>query len=533
MSVHAGHLSSAYIEYECLGGGQYEVTLNIIQDCSDPLVEDDFNIRVIPDCNFMFFSVNIPFLDQTDISQVCPNEEPFTYCQGGTQRGFRLVRYRGVVDIPADCPSVKVLWKQNYRTAADNIQEDFYSIYTESIVFPQDYCVSTPSIDLPSILQVCSGYEASLNLGISTIDGDSTALTLTDPLYSPAGNSTAPLPFIGGASADSPVPGFTFDEETGQIGFPAGNQGSYSFAIAVEDFDEGGNLQSHMHLDLRFMVINCGVSGITAGDDVLLNPSPGTDLLGPRRIELCRSERFCADFVLAKNWNNVDFQVDHNMEEHLDGVQTEFQVEGDSVRFTFCGTSRDVPEEFQLFFTLEDEQCVYNGRVQASCIIEVTDESSASVFIEDFGDALAFNTPQTGETYQWYANGNAMDGQTSSELSSEQLSSGTSYQLLVVSENGCSSISNTISLPVGLNEHSWGAAWTVYPNPSSGILYVDGPLTRAGIRWEVLDQLGRIIHTDADLMDGIDLEVLPSGHYLLRGVDSKGARSLPLRFAKY
>lgn len=533
ISVSAGHLSSAYIGYECLGGGQYEITLNVIQDCSDDLVEDDFNVRVIPDCNFMFFSVNIPFLDETEISQTCPNEAPFTFCQGGTQRGFRLVRYRGVVDIPDDCPSVKIMWKQNYRTAADNIAEDFYSIYTESIVYPQTHCVSTPDITLPSVLQVCSGYDASLNMGIISVDGDSTTIRLTDPLYSPAGNSSAPLPFIGGATAESPVPDFSFDESTGQIGFPAENQGSYSFALAVDDFDEEGNIQSSMHLDLRFMVINCGVSGITAGIDALLNPSPGTDILGPRRIELCRTERFCAEFVVAKHWNNTDFQVTHNMEEHLDGIETAFQVDGDSVRFQFCGTSRDMSDEFQLFFTLEDEQCVYNGRVQASCIIEVTDEASASVFIEDFGAGLAFNTPQAGESYQWFADGQELDGQTSPEIAAEQLSSGSSYQLLVESESGCSSISNSISLPVGIEDLAWGAGWTIYPNPASDILYVEGDRISPGMQWEILDPLGRVLKRDSNDSDGIGTATLLPGHYLIRGIHPDGSHSLPLPFIKF
>ena len=48
LSSKAGHIVGAFLEYDCVEPGVYEVTLNVFQDCFDDLVTEDVNIRVVP-----------------------------------------------------------------------------------------------------------------------------------------------------------------------------------------------------------------------------------------------------------------------------------------------------------------------------------------------------------------------------------------------------------------------------------------------------------------------------------------------------
>ncbi len=123
------------------------------------------------------------------------------------------------------------------------------------------------------------------------------------------------------------------------------------------------------------------------------------------------------------------------------------------------------------------------------------------------------------DTYQWYMNGDMLPGQTSQTLS---INSTGSYQVRGYTINGCSSLS--IALTIGNGEYDVEgkgfdiAETTLYPNPTTGKVYVDLGETLEKVSIEVFDARGAKVKTfNFENMTSttveIELSELPSAMY--------------------
>lgn len=122
----------------------------------------------------------------------------------------------------------------------------------------------------------------------------------------------------------------------------------------------------------------------------------------------------------------------------------------------------------------------------------------------------------SGMSYQWYFNGNAIPGATSSTYTP---TAGGNYSVEVTSPAGCTRMSPAFNFTLTLAGQS-GASLVVYPNPSSELVHV----SLEGVAYDelkvmLMDQVGRLIKTEmSSSSDALSIHVneLATGTYYLR-----------------
>ncbi len=493
LSSKAGHIVGAFLEYDCVEPGVYEVTLNVFQDCFDDLVTEDVNIRVVPDCDFNFFSTNLPILSNEDITDVCESQVSNTLCQEGLLASYRLVRYRGIVNVTTDCESFRFMWKINYRGNGDNITDENWVFYTHTIVYPGNApCNNSPKVSEPNVPVTCLNSQGSIDMGITENEGDSLQFSLTSLLHSPAGITFAPLTYADGFDFLNPIPGALLNVSTGRFDYDTGSQGRYFISIKVDEYNEQGVLLSQMHVDFLIVNVTCTDSGLGAGDEELHGLTEGVSSNGPLFIEVCQNQSFCGELVYSVGSDDLNIEVLDNLQQVLNDAEVILLMETDSVRLRFCGTSGPTAGMAQLQFLLSDDHCPYSNEVWTAIDLIITDGSAPEVFIEFFGGELSMTNPEAGQSYQWYQDNEAVPGATSSTFS--EIQEGSDYHLVVSNSFGCTGISNTLNIgTVGTIERVV-PTFHLSPNPSGELLTIELDATRTAnpTRGEIRDLSGRV-----------------------------------------
>ena len=134
-------------------------------------------------------------------------------------------------------------------------------------------------------------------------------------------------------------------------------------------------------------------------------------------------------------------------------------------------------------------------------VLEVTDAGANYQWID-----CATNLPiqgETGQTYTATQNG--------------------SYQVLVSTDN-CSDISIcTVVSELTLNELAWMAEWTIYPNPSSLTIEIQGiEQFNNSLAISILDSKGKLVNDYSGISNSIDVSNLEHGIYFIQIETEKG-----------
>ncbi|HWB62029.1 MAG TPA: T9SS type A sorting domain-containing protein, partial [Chitinophagales bacterium] len=136
------------------------------------------------------------------------------------------------------------------------------------------------------------------------------------------------------------------------------------------------------------------------------------------------------------------------------------------------------------------------------------------------GITLSGNTlvATQGNTYQWYKNNIAIGGATSQNYVP---TANGSYTVEVSNSFGCSSTSSAYNVTfLGVDVANPAAAAKIYPNPASGLLYVDlGSLGSVKASGKIFDTDGRMLWENTALngdVNVIDVNTLPGGVYILQ-----------------
>lgn len=103
-----------------------------------------------------------------------------------------------------------------------------------------------------------------------------------------------------------------------------------------------------------------------------------------------------------------------------------------------------------------------NGCSATSNNITFTVNTASTPVITQNGNLL---TSSAAVSYQWYLNGNPINGATSQSYTATQNGS---YTVEITDSNGCTAMSNPINITVsGINESAKEINFTLYPNPAS------------------------------------------------------------------
>lgn len=148
-----------------------------------------------------------------------------------------------------------------------------------------------------------------------------------------------------------------------------------------------------------------------------------------------------------------------------------------------------------------------------SAIITITENPlPAQPVITQVGDQLT----TTGDgTFQWLFAGNTIDGATDTTYLPTENGN---YNVTFTDANGCSSISDAFAyISTGIVQLN-GEGFGLYPNPTSGLVWLKLPTLVSGARINVLDATGRMV-VDRQITSGnttLDLHDQQAGLYFVR-----------------
>jgi len=170
---------------------------------------------------------------------------------------------------------------------------------------------------------------------------------------------------------------------------------------------------------------------------------------------------------------------------------------------------------------------LYAARLQAGIIYRVTmgGELTSPAIEENGGNVIS--VPAGLGTYQWYLNGNPINGATSDTL--EVMENG-DYTIEITYANGCTTLSDPLNVMlVGTDNLLTLHSFQIHPNPFNTNVQINIELTQAGkMHFEIFNLSGQKVGTydagsDGRYKDQLELGHLPSGVYLLKLHTEEGA----------
>lgn len=149
--------------------------------------------------------------------------------------------------------------------------------------------------------------------------------------------------------------------------------------------------------------------------------------------------------------------------------------------------------------------------------------------VELLGDLL---TSSVGPAYQWYVDGEAIDGATAQTLIAPHTGS---YSVEVIAANGCGSMSAMVDVIfLGLPEHRTGS-FAVWPVPAQDLIRIQLPAARtSALMINILASDGKLVHqersTSGSSLFTVPLTDLAPGTYTVQAIS--GAEVWSSRFVK-
>lgn len=267
--VRGTHAMGSDLTYRCLGGNTYEITLTIYRDCVGSALTPTQNITVSSaSCGVAPFVLQAPRVSITELSPLCPIQQPLSTCNGGPLPGIEEHIYRTTYTFPQQCADWKLAWHLCCRNYAitNSVITPTTRMYIESFLNNLTVtCNSSPTFTTPPVPYLCNGDPFQYNNGAVDPDGDSLVFELVDPLdftyTSTTGGIAFPVPYVGGFNsnypvATAPVNTFGFDTNSGQFSFTPNGLQQGIVALLVKEYRNGVLIGTTMR-DLQLVVINC------------------------------------------------------------------------------------------------------------------------------------------------------------------------------------------------------------------------------------------------------------------------------------
>ena len=282
----ASHIVGGEIFYDCLGNGQYQVTVKIYRDCNSTGAQFDQNlpITVFNGNNTQIDNFTIPFPGSTTLA-VNFNNNPCISVP--TNICIEEAIYQKVVTLPASSTGYMLSYQRCCRGPnVTNLSNPGNQGLTLSTVIPIDaiaLCNSSPRFNNTPPILLCNNETLQFDHSATDPDGDSLVYGLCAPFQGGTSNQPAPNPagpppynyvnWLGGYAAVSPfgAGGATIDPSTGWLSVTPTAVGLYAAGICVNEF-RNGVLVSTTRRDFLFRVLDCVVelsAEITPQQDLL------------------------------------------------------------------------------------------------------------------------------------------------------------------------------------------------------------------------------------------------------------------------
>ncbi|MBL7962260.1 MAG: gliding motility-associated C-terminal domain-containing protein [Flavobacteriales bacterium] len=393
----ASHISGGEITWQCLGGNQYQITMNLYRDCVGIGMSSSYPMSITSPCG----NVNVTLNQQsfTEISQLCPSDLGNSACNGGPLPGMQAYVYTGVVTLPP-CDFWTFSWNTCCRNdAIDNLVNPgslntFLTATLNNADFP---CDNSPVFNNVPIPYVCLNQPVTYSFGVSEVDGDSLSYAFIPALD----GIGIPVPYVGGYSATSPIPGITIDPVTGLITFTPTATGNYVVTVLVTQYDDAGNIIGTIMRDIQFVVIPCTNQSPDPTTGTIANFSGSATQTGPYSVQMCETDNFCFDFTIVDPDAGQTLTLISNVTAVLPGAT--FTYSGTNpVSGTICWTS--IPTYsgvFPFIITAIDDACPVSAFQTYVYGIQVLTRTTAGPDQTLCGTQVANLQANGGSTFTW------------------------------------------------------------------------------------------------------------------------------------
>ncbi len=405
-TTYATHVAGADITYKRVGVDSFLITVSIFEDCAgSATVSTSIDVRFTNTCGFANFNVSFPRISVSEVSQLCPAEQPNSWCNGGTLPGMRQKVFQKIV-VLQPCASWRVVWGVANRNASVNLDPPgnnyYFAVDAEinSIAAPIN---QSPVFNSQPIPYVCANQLVNYSFGVSELDGDSLVYSFDSPLGGSLNNPTI-LTYQPGYSVNQPLPGIILDPVSGMLSFTPTLLGNFVLVVKVEEY-RNGNLIGFVKRDIQFVVRSCTNTPPDISAGIIDQLTGNAVQIGPYSIEMCEGNTFTfiAKFV---DQDPADvLSIVSNLATVLPG--STINITGDNplfaeISWTAPATSSGMNTSFSI--TVSDGACpipgiqnyIYNIEVVPSTLIV-----PGSVTLCTQGDSVQL-TAVGGTNFTWY-----------------------------------------------------------------------------------------------------------------------------------
>lgn len=268
-NASASHIMGADITYKCLGNNQYEITLDVYNDCASTVKpSNSYSLTLTSISCAKNFTFSLPkFGVEKEVSGVCATYIDSTKCNGGNLPGTEKWTYRDTIQLTSNCSDWVIGWSSCDRNnAITNIKVGLgVCLYTEATLNNANgLCNSSPQYASLPIPYICSNQLFTYSHGAFDSDGDSLSYQLAQPL-SAAGK---PISYNTGYSITEPVKntgGFNFNPETGTMCFTPSQQQFSVVSVKVLEYRNGVLIGTYLREMQLVVSANCSNTPPTIG----------------------------------------------------------------------------------------------------------------------------------------------------------------------------------------------------------------------------------------------------------------------------
>lgn len=339
----AGRNEGINVSYECLGGNDYLITVNLFRDCAEFNDLPNFlDVFISSSCQFIGFE-DFELQNNLEVSQLCPDSLPFSSCNGGTLPGVELFVFQEVVNLPP-CDDWQIIVAEQNRAEVLNLDDpDGDSrIHIESFLNNSSgECNSSPQLGLKTLPFVCANSPFFYNLSFTDPDGDSLAYALTPAITSPQNDMPMSMNYEAGFSPTAPIANLDFDAGTGQMNITPDQEGKYTIVLEVKEFRDGV-LIGTVYFDFNVIVISCPVPPPVPLAGTLMQVSGGGYPITENQVGICAGDDFCLQLDFSSTDPELDLTLAADIAEDIPGA-TFTQIGTNPATIELCGT---LPPDF-------------------------------------------------------------------------------------------------------------------------------------------------------------------------------------------
>lgn len=300
-TLFATHISGGEIVYKCLGGGKFEITLNLFRDCSGVTANSKEQVVITSPCGFnSTLDLDLQNINGTEISQLCTSQLPNSYCKGGTLPGMEIYTYSQTILLGAGCNSYDISWSSSARNTTLNLPSQ-PGIYLHATLNNQTFaCDNSPIFSGQPIPYVCVGQQVNYNFAVSDADGDSLVYSFISAKENSTGTT---ISYVSGYSPTAPIPGVTLNSQTGLLVFTPQLIGNLVVVIEVKEYDPvTGVLKGTVMRDIQFVVQSCSNQVPNPASGTITGLAGTATQTGNYTLEMCNG----SDFNFSATYTDVN-----------------------------------------------------------------------------------------------------------------------------------------------------------------------------------------------------------------------------------